>query len=128
MNCIHIVAILAIVQFLYFGILVGRARAKYGIKAPAVSGNEHFERAFRVHMNTQEQLLAFLPALFIGGHYGSNAVVAGIGVIYLVGRFVFQRAYLDDPGKRRWGFLLTVIPIFVLLGLGLFGAVTRSTV
>ena len=54
MNYVHIVAVLAIIQFFLFGILVGRARGKYGIKAPATSGNELFEREFRVHVNTFE--------------------------------------------------------------------------
>src|SRR5215475_2196909 len=30
---------------------VARARTRYGIRAPATSGNEHFERVYRVHMN-----------------------------------------------------------------------------
>lgn len=85
MNYIHIVAILAVLQLFLFGILVGRARDKYGVKPPAVNGNEHFERAFRVQMNTMEQLVGFLPALFIAGQYWSNVVVAAIGLIYLVG-------------------------------------------
>jgi len=105
-----------------FGILVGRARAKYGVKAPAVNGNENFERAFRVQMNTLEQLVAFLPALFIAGQYWSKALVAAIGLIYLIGRFVYWRSYLADPSKRKTGFLLTVIPTFILLASGLIGA------
>lgn len=122
MNYIHIVAVLAVLQFFFFGILVGRARAKYGIKAPAISGNEHFERAFRVQMNTLEQLAGFLPALFIAGQYWSNGLVAGIGLVYLVGRFVYRHSYVADPSKRAAGFALTVLPTFVLLALGLLGA------
>ena len=125
MNYVHIVALLAVLQFFVFGILVGRARAKYGIKAPATSGNEEFERAFRVHMNTLEQLVGFLPALLIAGIYWPDAVVAGIGVVYLVGRFVYRRSYLADPAKRGPGFGLTVLPTFVLLAAGLLGAITR---
>jgi len=48
MNYVHIIALLAIIQFIAFGMLVGQARGKYGIKAPAMTGNEYFERAVRV--------------------------------------------------------------------------------
>ena len=126
MNYIHIIAILAVVQLFVFGILVGRARARYGVKAPAVSGNEHFERHFRVQMNTLEQLVGFLPALFIAGQYWSNALVAGIGGVYLIGRLIYRHFYIAEPSKRGLGFLMTVIPTFTLLALGLFGAVVRS--
>ncbi|MDI5932831.1 MAPEG family protein [Halomonas kalidii] len=125
MNYVHIVAVLAVLQFFLFGILVGRARAKYGVKAPATSGNEHFERAFRVHMNTLEQLIGFLPALLIAGLYWPNTIIAGIGVIYLVGRFLYRQLYIADPAKRGPGFLLTVIPTFTLLAAALVGAATR---
>lgn len=126
MNYVHIVAILAVLLFFVFGILVGRARAKYGIKAPAVTGNQYFERAFRVHMNTLEQLAGFLPALLIAGQYWPQAIVSSIGLVWLIGRLVYRRLYLADPSSRQTGFLLTVIPTFTLLVLSLVGAVAGS--
>ena len=123
MNYINIVAILAVVQFIYFGILVGKARAKYGVKAPAVSGDENFERAFRVHMNTLEQLVCFLPALFMAGQYWSNLLVALVGAVYLAGRFIYQRSYVTDPASRSTGFMLSFVPTLILLIAGLVGAV-----
>ncbi len=126
MNYVHVVAILAVLQFFLFGILVGRARAKHGIKAPSTAGNELFERAFRIHMNTLEQLVGFLPALLIASLYWPNLIIAGIGAVYLVGRFLYRRLYLADPAKRHPGFLLTVIPTFVLSAAAILGAITRS--
>ena len=123
MHYVHIVAVLAILQFFWFGILVGRARAQYGVKAPATTGHEMFDRAFRVQMNTLEQLVAFLPALLIAGMYWPNAIVASIGVVYLIGRFVYRQKYVADPSKRAIGFLLTVLPIFTLLLASLVGAI-----
>ena len=125
MNYVHIVAVLAVFQFFFFGILVGRARGKNGVRAPATSGHELFERAFRVHVNTLEQLVGFLPALLIASVYWPNAIVAGIGVVYLIGRFIYQHSYLADPANRGPGFLLTVIPAFALLVAALAGAITR---
>lgn len=124
MNFVNIIAILAILQFFLFGIYVGRARSRYGVAAPATTGNEHFEREFRVQMNTLEQLVCFLPALFIAGTYWPKAIVAGIGVVWLLGRFLYRRSYVADPSKRGLGFLLTVLPTFTLLALGLVGSVT----
>ena len=123
MNFVHIVAVLAVLQFFLFGILVGRARKKYGVPAPATSGHEMFERAFRVHVNTLEQLVGFLPALLIASVYWPNAIVAGIGAVYLVGRFLYRHLYLAGPAKRHPGFLMTVIPTFTLLGASLVGAI-----
>lgn len=125
MNYVHIVAVLAVLQFFLFGISVGRARARYGVAAPATSGHELFERAFRVHMNTLEQLVGFLPALLIAGLYWPDAIIAGIGAVYLMGRFLYRHLYLADPAKRHLGFLLTVLPTFALLAASLVGAITR---
>ncbi len=125
MHYVHIVALLAILQFIYFSILVGQARGKYGIKAPAMTGNEHFERAARVQMNTLEQLVCFLPALLIAAVYWSPVYVAALGVVYLVGRAIYQRAYVADPAKRGLGFMLTFMPTVLLALAGLVGAAMR---
>lgn len=123
MHYVHIVALLAVIQYFFFGVLVGKARGQYGVKAPAVTGNEHFERAFRVQMNTLEQLAAFLPSLLIAAQYWSGAMVSGIGAVYLVGRMLYQRAYVADPRQRQLGFILTALPTSVLMAMGLAGAV-----
>lgn len=125
MNYVHIVAVVAVLQFFFFSVMVGRARAKYGVKAPATSGSEPFERAFRVQMNTLEQLVGFLPALLIAGLYWSNAIIASIGVVYLIGRFLYRQLYMKNPAKRAPGFLLTVIPTFTLLAAALLGAIMQ---
>jgi glutathione S-transferase len=127
MNYVHIVAALAILQIFVFGILVGRARRRHGIKPPAISGHELFERAFRVHANTLEQLVGFLPALYMASVYWPNAIVAGVGAVYLAGRLLYRHLYLADPAKRRPGFLMTVIPTFTLLVASVVGAITRHT-
>jgi len=123
MNYVYIIAVLAVLQFFFFGIMVGRARAKYGVKAPATSGHEMFERAYRIHLNTLEQLIAFLPALYMASFYLNQVIVAAIGAVYLLGRFIYRSSYLKDPAKRAPGFLLTVLPIFILLITALIGAI-----
>src|SRR5271163_2435387 len=102
-----IVTALAVLQFVWFGILVGQARGKYVIKAPAVTGNETFERHFRVQQNTLEQLIAFIPGLYLFSHYFNPLWAAGLGVLYLIGRQVYAANYVKDPAKRGPGFGLT---------------------
>lgn len=123
MNYVHIVAVLAIAQFVYFAIMVGSARGKYDVKAPATSGHEMFERAFRVQMNTLEQLICFLPALLLADVYWPGTIIAAIGAVYLVGRFLYGRSYTKEPSTRGLGFALTLLPTFVLLGAAGLGAV-----
>jgi uncharacterized MAPEG superfamily protein len=77
-------------------------------------------------MNTLEQLVGFLPALLLASLYWSNAIVASIGAVYIVGRFLYRQLYLADPSKRTLGFVLTVIPTFILLALTLVGAIIRA--
>jgi glutathione S-transferase len=128
MACVDIVTALALLQFIVFGFKVGRARGRYGIKAPAISGNETFERHFRVQQNTLEQLIVFLPGLYLFSHYYSPLVAAAIGVIYLIGREVYSMTYVKDPAKREVGYGLTFLPTVVLVLGGLFGAVRALTV
>lgn len=126
MHTVDLVAIVALLQFLYFGTLVGRARGQYGVKAPAVTGHEMFERAYRVQMNTLEQLVLFLPALYIAARYWPPAYVAACGAVFVVGRVLFQRAYMSAPERRGLGFLLTIAPTSVLLLVGLGGAIRAA--
>mgnify|MGYP001822258735 FL=1 len=123
MALVHIVIALALLQFLFFGIMVGRARVQYEIPAPAIIGHEVFERYSRVHYNTMEQLVKFVPGMLLFGWYISAPVAAALGLVFIAGRFVYLRAYVADPAKRGLGFGLTVLPTLVLLLGGLGGAV-----
>jgi glutathione S-transferase len=125
MAYVDIVTALAVLQFLVFGFRVARARGRYGVKAPAVAGNENFERYFRVQQNTLEQLIAFLPGLYLFSHYFNPVVAAVLGLIYLVGRELYAFTYVKDPAKREFGYILTFLPMMVLLVGGLFGAVRQ---
>ncbi len=125
MALVEIVTVLALLQFIYFGVLVGRARERFGVKAPAISGHEIFERYFRVQMNTLELLVVFLPALWLATAFVAARWAALLGAVYLIGRCVYLRAYVAEPSKRSIGFALTSVPILVLLAIDLIGAVGR---
>jgi len=121
MAWVELVTVLALLQFVFFGAMVGRARGKYGIRAPAVSGNEMFERYYRVQMNTLEQLALFLPALWLGARHMDPQWAAALGAVYLVGRALYFREYVADPAKREPGFALTIFPSAILLIAALVG-------
>lgn len=123
MAYVDIVTALAILQFIVLLYKVGRARARFGVKAPAVTGNEIFERHFRVQQNTLEQLIIFLPVLYLFSHYLAPTWAAVLGLVYLIGREIYAFSYVKDPAKREIGFLLTALPNLALLLGGLFGAV-----
>ncbi|MCG8275049.1 MAPEG family protein [Stenotrophomonas sp. NLF4-10] len=125
MHYVELVALLAVAQYLFFGAMVGRARGRYGVKAPAVTGHEGFERAYRVQMNTLELMVALLPALFVAARFWPASWVAGVGAVYLLGRFVYWRAYVGNPASRALGFMLSMLPVIVLLLMALAGAILR---
>ena len=112
---VAVVIVLAVLQFLVFAWLVARARARYGIKAPATTGHEIFERWFRVQQNTLEMLIAFIPAVSLFAIYVNPNWAAWVGLVYIVGRILYLRAYVADPARRGLGFALTALPILVLL-------------
>ena len=115
MEATVIVTIIALLQYSYFGVLVGTARGKYGVSAPAQSGSEEFERMNRVHLNTLEQLIVFIPALWMHAHYANPIYGAILGAVFIIGRFVYRAEYLKDPDSRSLGFGMTFIPSVVLL-------------
>ncbi len=122
MELLAVISMLALLQIIVFTMLVGRARGMYDIKAPAVSGNEMFERYYRVHYNSLEQLILFLPGLWAFGYFIGQYWAAGLGVIYLVGRVIYAVTYVRDPATRSLGTLLSMLPAWILVLGGLIGA------
>jgi glutathione S-transferase len=123
MAWVEIVTLLALIELVFFGILVSRARGTYGVAAPATSGNPIFERYYRVQANTIETLIVFLPALWIAAVYWPPRWLAVIGAIYLVGRIRYLFDYVREPKRRGAGYVLSILPALVLIILGLYGAI-----
>ena len=115
MQLVALVILLALAEFVALAILVGRARGKYGVKAPATTGHEVFERWFRVHYNTMELLVVFVPSIWLFGIYVNPQLGAALGAVYLVGRVMYVRSYVRDPAARGAGFGLSMLPTLVLL-------------
>ena len=121
MPWVDLVTLLAVLEFLGLVWLVGKARVRYSVRAPATTGNEHFERWFRVQQNTLETLIMFLPALWIAAHYWPAAWMALIGAVYLVGRVIYLISYVRDPRTRTLGYVLSIAPVGILVVFGLVG-------
>jgi glutathione S-transferase len=108
----------------YFGssILVSRARIKFGVKLPAISGNADFERVFRAQMNTLEWLPMFLPSLWLFAIYIGDAIAAAIGAVWVIGRILYVLGYAKAVEKRGRGFAIQAFAT-IALWLGASGAI-----
>ena len=120
MELLAIITVLILIQTLFFGFEVGKARGKYKIKAPAVSGDEMFDRHYRIHQNTIEQIVIFIPSLWLFGYFVHMNIGAGLGLLFLIGRLIFRSAYLKDPASREIGFIMGFLPIAICLLATLF--------
>ena len=120
---VAIVTLLALLLYLYMGLRVGQARTKYGVPAPAVTGNPDFERAYRIQMNTLEWLPPFLVSLWLfAWAWGGDLIPAAIGVVWIVGRVLYLTGYTKAPEARGPGFGIQALAVGVLL-LGALGRI-----
>jgi len=126
MAYVTIIAMLALIQYLFFGMLVGQARGRTGVEAPAVTGNPEFERYFRAHYNTLEQLIVFLPAIYAAGYFMNELLAVAAGAVFLVGRSLYFRTYVKDPATRGPGMMLTFLANVVLIISALVGALLQA--
>ena len=119
-----LITLLTLVLYQVLAFNVAKARGKYGVKAPATTGNLDFERRYRVQMNTLEQMVVFLPAMWIFGEtlagpllnefWTGQRVAALIGAIWLVSRIIYAKAYYADSEKRYWGMGITLLCNIIL--------------
>jgi glutathione S-transferase len=117
-----LVTCLAILFYFFTSFQVAKARAAFGIKAPAITGNPDFERVFRVQMNTLEWMPIFLPSLWLYAIYISDPFAAVLGLVWIVGRILYMTGYTQAAKKRRMGFGIQALATGVLL-FGALGAI-----
>ena len=113
--------LLSLLTYFWMALRVARARGRYGVPAPAVTGNEDFERVFRAHQNTLEWLPLYLPSLWLFALYWDSNVAAILGVVWIVGRVLYGLGYAKAAGSRSLGFMIQALAVAVLL----FGALGR---
>jgi len=122
MVLVAIVTCLALMQCVFFGMMVGKGRGDFNVEAPATSGHPQFDRLYRIHQNTQEQLITLIPAMWIFATYVRPDVAAALGALFIVGRFIYFKGYSADPSKRSLGFGVGFLPTVILLVGGLIAA------
>jgi len=121
-----LVTLLALLEYLILGVMVGQARQRYGVEAPATTGNPDFERYFRVHVNTLEALMVFVPAVWIFSLTVNYHFGVALGLLFVVARIIYASGYLSAAAKRVPGAIATgVINVILVLG-SLIGLIVRA--
>ena len=123
MEALAVVTALAVLQIVLFAAQVGAERNRHKIDPPAMTGQQDFDRMFRIHQNSVENIVVFLPALWLFGYYVQPLVGAGLGLVYIIGRFVYRNGYMKDPQGRLPGFFAGLLATAILAGGGLIGAI-----
>ncbi|MBN8738559.1 MAG: hypothetical protein BGP24_11575 [Lysobacterales bacterium 69-70] len=116
-----LVVVLNVLLLMFVMWMVGRARGRYGVRAPATTGDEGFERVFRAQMNTIESTVMFLPALWLGSTYGSPLVAGVAGLVWVAARFWYALGYAQAAKKRSAGFLVSAAALVVIFLSGCWG-------
>ena len=125
MNTVYLVILLALLQYSFFTVRTGLARGKYAVNAPNTTGNETWERIFRVQQNTMEQLVLFIPGMLAFAHFVGPDWALLPGVMYLVGRQVYSYQYISNPKTRATGMGLTLLGNVALIVGALCGLALR---
>jgi len=121
MEWVLVTIVLALLEYAVMAALVGRARARYGVHAPATTGHPDFERVNRVHLNTLESLIVFVPAVWIFGAYVSTLWAAVLGMLFVLARAIYAVGYIRAAEKRGLGAGITGFVNLILLVGGLIG-------
>ncbi|MBA58778.1 MAG: MAPEG domain-containing protein [Gammaproteobacteria bacterium] len=103
------------------------ARGKHGVEAPSHDGPEEYMRYVRVHQNTLEHIVIFIPALWLFAYSVDFFWAAAIGLVWPVGRLFYAFGYYEAADKRMPGFILSMLPLYVLVLGGIIGCVWDLT-
>jgi glutathione S-transferase len=121
-----IVTLLALLEYSILGVMVGRARHTYGVEAPATTGNPDFERYFRVHENTLEALIVFIPAVWLFSLSVNYHLGVLLGLLFVIARIVYAAGYLSAASKRSTGAIATAIINAILVVVPLIWIVVEA--
>lgn len=115
MGYVTLIVLTALIEYMIFVLIVGATRNKYGVLAPATIGNPQWERYYRIQVNTAEQLILFIPAIYAFAYYVSEIWAAAIGAVFLIGRVVYFVGYRKAGEKRLLGAVMTTWPSYILV-------------
>lgn len=126
MALVTAVVMLALIEYFIFSLQVGTARGRFGVDAPATTGNPEFERYYRAAANTGEQLLMFIPGMYAFGSYVSPVGAAAAGLLFIAARALYFRTYVAAADKRGPGMMGSVLANAILVIGGLIGALISA--
>ena len=118
-----IITVLAVALTVILAVRVSLFRAKFKIDAPAQTGNPVLERAVRIHGNTVEAMVVFLPMLWLGAMLYSETIAFYLGIGWLVGRLAYAVGFTMDAKKRVQGFAISALCVLGLLIITIMGLV-----
>jgi uncharacterized membrane protein YecN with MAPEG domain len=122
---VYLVILLMLVEYLFMGYFVSRARTRFKFPAPATTGHPEFERYLRVQQNTVEQLIVVIPALWIFAVTLNPSWAALLGAVFIVARAIYAWGYIQAPAQRHYGYMIGFVPMIVLL-VGAFLGVVKA--
>ncbi|KAG8453919.1 hypothetical protein GDO86_000516 [Hymenochirus boettgeri] len=115
------IVLLAVVSFLsacqqaHFAKQVGNYRMKHKVAPPAVTGHPEFERAFRAQQNCVEFSAIYLVDLWVAGWFFNQELAAVFGLLYIYGRHLYFKGYVESAKGRLYGFSLCKLSLICLL-------------
>jgi len=124
MELVALVTLLLIIEYIVFTGLTGKARVEGDIEAPAMTGDQNFERVLRVQLNTLEQLIITIPAMWICANYFRADVAAILGAVFFVGRLLYRSAYIKEPSTRAPGMVMGFLANTLLVLCGGWGVIS----
>ncbi|XP_006887108.1 PREDICTED: microsomal glutathione S-transferase 2 [Elephantulus edwardii] len=106
----------------YFAFQVGKARKKYKIAPPAVTGSPDFERVYRAQQNCVEFYPLFMVTFWMAGWYFNQVFATFLGLLYMYARHQYFFGYSEAAKKRLTGFrlslgILTLLAVLATLGI-----------
>jgi uncharacterized membrane protein YecN with MAPEG domain len=126
MGWLSFITLAALIEYFVFVLLTGQARVKYGVEAPATTGDPIFERYLRVQQNTLEQLIIFIPALWLYAEYVGRKTAFILGLLFVIGRGVYAAGYVKEPAQRRIGVIMTFAANGILVISSLIGLLVHA--
>ena len=124
MNLAAIDTLLAVLLTFILGGRAGQMRGRHKVQAPATTGHPDFERAFRTHMNTVENMVLMLPALWVASLTYGGQLPFWIGLVWVVSRVIYAFGYAQSNVQMRApGAVIGFLSILALVVLGAIGLV-----
>jgi len=108
-------------------IRIGKARKEHNISAPEMTGPEAFNRVIRVHANMIEQMVIFLPLLWLFAITYVDIYAACVGLLFAIGRIIYSLGYYEAADKRGTGFMIGFIALMIAAVGSLYGLVMTLT-